>query len=137
MQIYFANLFEPSKELECHTVNICSMLASTQVLEDDCGQLNFKDTIYLRETKEEKAPKLKFKTLTRKLKYVYLKDQQTDPMVISSQLTTDQEEKNAKNYKEWMEIFHDKRITRKSFRSRQKVFFFNSLLHLFPGKLHF
>ena len=37
MKIYFANSFESSKELEYNIINICSILNSTQVLEDDNG----------------------------------------------------------------------------------------------------
>ena len=42
---------------------------------------------------------------------------------------------NAKIYKQRMKFFHDKQIMRKSFTSSQKVFLFNSRLHLFLGKL--
>ena len=34
-----------------------------------------------------------------------------------------------------MKVFNDKQIMRKSFTPDQKVFLFNSRLHLFPGKL--
>ena len=43
---------------------------------------------------------------------------------------------NAKSYKQWMKVFHDKKILRKSFTPGQKVLLFNSCLHLFLGKLH-
>ena len=46
MEIYFSNSFEPSKELECNTVNICSMFDSTQVLEDDCGLITLENESY-------------------------------------------------------------------------------------------
>ncbi|KAH9685501.1 hypothetical protein KPL70_013991 [Citrus sinensis] len=39
---------------------------------------------------------------------------------------------NAKIYKQRMKVFHDKQIMRKSFTPGQKVFLFNSRLHLFP-----
>ena len=58
MEIYCPNSFELSKELECNTIRICSIPNSTQVLEDDNGQLNFEDIIHLGETKENEAPKL-------------------------------------------------------------------------------
>ena len=44
--------------------------------------------------------------------------------------------KNAKIYKQWMKVFHDEQIMRKSFTLGLKVLLFNSCLHLFPGKLN-
>ena len=41
----------------------------------------------------------------------------------------------AKSYKDQMKRFDDKNILRKSFELGQKVLLYNSLLHLFPGKL--
>ena len=43
--------------------------------------------------KEEEVPKLELKTLTQGLKYLFLGDEQTYPMVISSSLTVDHEGK--------------------------------------------
>ncbi|XP_026410529.1 uncharacterized protein LOC113305737 [Papaver somniferum] len=42
---------------------------------------------------------------------------------------------NAKLYKNKLKGFHDKHILRKSFTPGQKVLLYNSLLHLFPGKM--
>ena len=42
---------------------------------------------------------------------------------------------NAKIYKERTKVFHDQAILRKSFLSDQKVFLYNSRLHLFSEKL--
>ena len=42
---------------------------------------------------------------------------------------------NAKLYKARTKAFHDKHIIRKVFEPDQKVWLFNSRLHLFPGKL--
>ena len=42
---------------------------------------------------------------------------------------------NSKIYKAKTKAFHDKHIFRKSFQPDQKVWLFNSRLHLFPGKL--
>jgi len=42
---------------------------------------------------------------------------------------------NAKIYKLRTKVFHDKHILRKTFVPNQKVWFFNSRLRLFPGKL--
>ena len=38
-------------------------------------------------------------------------------------------------YKEWLKMFHDKTIVRKTFEPHQKVLFYSSRLHMFPGKL--
>ena len=38
-------------------------------------------------------------------------------------------------YKEKTKVFHDKRLSRKTFKVGQKVLLFNSRLKLFPGKL--
>ena len=42
---------------------------------------------------------------------------------------------NARIYKKRMKAFHDMNIMRRSFDPSQKVFLYNSRLHLFPGKL--
>jgi len=42
---------------------------------------------------------------------------------------------NAKTYKAKTKAFHDKIISRKSFKPNQKVWLFNFKLKLFPGKL--
>ena len=38
-------------------------------------------------------------------------------------------------YKERLKLFHDKTIVRKTFEPHQKVFLYNSCLHMFLGKL--
>ena len=47
----------------------------------------------LEEENQEEAPKLELKTLPEGLKYAFLGDRQTYPVVISSSLTSDQEGK--------------------------------------------
>ena len=42
---------------------------------------------------------------------------------------------NANITKDWVKIFHDKHIIRKTFIPRQKVMLYNSRLHFFLGKL--
>ena len=42
---------------------------------------------------------------------------------------------NTHIYKEKIKAFHDKNIIRKTFEPNQKVFLYNTCLHLFPGKL--
>ena len=93
VEIYFVGSFESSKELNCDTANICSTLDSMQVLTGDDDQSNFKDTVQPEEPNEEEAPELELKPLPEALKYAYLGEKQTYLMVISSQLTHDQEGK--------------------------------------------
>ena len=38
-------------------------------------------------------------------------------------------------YKEWLKLFHDKTIVRKTFEPHQKVLLYSSRLHMFLGKL--
>lgn len=88
---YFTNSFKSSKELEYNTVNICSILDSMQVFENDNGQVNLGAIGQLKEIKEEKTTKLELNLLLEKLKHTYLGDQQTYLAVIFSQLTSEQE----------------------------------------------
>ena len=71
IKIYFASSFESSKEFEYNITNIYYILNSTQVPENDSGQLNFEDMIQLEGAKEKKAPKLELKPLPNELK-VYI-----------------------------------------------------------------
>ena len=64
-----------------------------QVPIGDDDQSNLEDTVQPEEANEEEALELELKPLPEKLKYAYLGEQQTYPMVISSQLTYDQEGK--------------------------------------------
>ncbi|KAH9658293.1 hypothetical protein KPL70_023432 [Citrus sinensis] len=90
-EICFADSFESSKELDCDTANTCPTLDSMQVPIGDNDQSNFEDTVQPEEPNEEEAPELELKPLPEKLKYAYLGEQQTYPVVISCQLTHDQE----------------------------------------------
>ena len=90
MEIYYACSFESSKELNYNTANIYPTIDSTQIHADD-DQSNFKDTEQSEEPNEEEAPELELKPLLEELKYAYLREQQTYPVVIFSQLTLDQE----------------------------------------------
>ena len=92
MEIYSARSFESSKKLDYDTANIYPTLDSIQVLADD-DQSNFKNTEQPEELNEEEAPELELKPLPEELKYVCLGEQQTYPVVISSQLMHDQEGK--------------------------------------------
>ena len=93
VEIYFVGSFGSSKELNCDTANICSTLDSMQVLTGDDDQSNFEDTVQPEEPNEEEALEPKLKPLPEELKYAYLRKQQTYLVVISSQLTHDQEGK--------------------------------------------
>ncbi|KAH9686259.1 hypothetical protein KPL70_014304 [Citrus sinensis] len=91
-EICFVGSVESSKELDFDTANICPTLDSMQVPIGDDDQSNFEDTVQPEEANEEEAPELELKPLPEELKYVYLGEQQTYPVVISSQLTHDQED---------------------------------------------
>ncbi|KAK9190120.1 hypothetical protein WN943_018722 [Citrus x changshan-huyou] len=91
IEIFFADSVESSKELNCDTANICSILDSVQVPISDDDQSNFEDMTQSEEPNEDEAPELELKPLPEELKYAYLREQQTYLVVISSQLTHDQE----------------------------------------------
>ena len=93
MEIYFAGFFKSSNELNCDIANICPTLDYMQVPTSDVDQSNFEDMIQLEKPNEEEAPELELKPLPEELKYVYLGEQQIYPVVISSQLMHDQEDK--------------------------------------------
>ena len=86
VEIYFT---KSSKELNCDTANICSILDFIQVPSYD-DQSNFEDTTQPEEPNEKEAPELKLKPLPEELKYAYLGEQQTYPVVISCQFTHNQ-----------------------------------------------
>ncbi|KAK9211521.1 hypothetical protein WN943_000898 [Citrus x changshan-huyou] len=58
----------------------------------DDDQSNFEDTVQPEEPNKKETPELELKPLLEELKYVYLGEQQTYPVVISSQLMHDQED---------------------------------------------
>ncbi|KAK9174916.1 hypothetical protein WN944_026920 [Citrus x changshan-huyou] len=64
---------------------------SIKVPTGDDDQLNFEDIVQREEPNEDEAPNLELKPLLEELKYVYLGEQQTYPVVIYSQVTHDQE----------------------------------------------
>ncbi|KAH9717199.1 hypothetical protein KPL71_021736 [Citrus sinensis] len=90
-KICFAGSVESSKELDFDTANICPTLDSMQVPIGNDDQSNFEDTVQPEKVNEEEAPELELKPLPEELKYAYLGEQQTYPVVIYSQLTHDQE----------------------------------------------
>ena len=91
IEICFAGFFESSKELNCDTANICSILDYVQVPISDDDQSNFEDITQSEEPNENEAPELELKPLPEELKYAYIREHQTYPVIISSQLTHDQE----------------------------------------------
>ena len=94
IDICSATLLEPDDKLELDIANDSSFLDSTQVPEDDEEKQSFEELETLEEEeKEEEAPNLELKTLPEGLKYAFLGDEQTYPVVISSSLTCDQEGK--------------------------------------------
>ena len=90
MEIYFTGSFKLGKELDCDTANIYHTVDSLRVSIGDDNQSNFEDTVQLEEPNEEEAPELELKPLLEELKYDYLREQQTYPVVISCQFTHNQ-----------------------------------------------
>lgn len=70
---------------------MCSIFDSMHVSKDESDQLNFEEMEQLEGTKEEETPRLEMKPLPKGLKYVYLGNQQTYLVLISSQLISNQE----------------------------------------------
>ncbi|MQL83077.1 hypothetical protein Taro_015560 [Colocasia esculenta] len=79
----------------------------------------------------ECSPKVELKPLPVSLKYIFLGENETWPIIIASDLT----KTKAKIYKAKAKAFHDKHIHRNFFQVHDKVWLFHSRLRLFPGKL--
>ena len=86
MKFFTANYVESSAQTDSDITNDF-LLDSIQVLEDD------EELGTLEEEKHEEAPDLELKALPEGLKYAFLEDNKTYPVVISSSLTSDQEGK--------------------------------------------
>src|SRR5215813_14921610 len=93
MDICEANFLESNKRLELYISDDFSLFDSSHKLKDDGKEQNFEELGTLEEENQEEAPKLELKTLPEGLKYAFLGDRQTYPVVISSSLTSDQKGK--------------------------------------------
>src|SRR5215813_8195017 len=93
MDICEANFLESNKQLELDISDDFSLFDSSQELKDDGKEQNFEELGTLEEENQEEVLKLELKTLLEGLKYAFLGDRQTYPVVISSSLTSDQEGK--------------------------------------------
>ncbi|XP_052295857.1 uncharacterized protein LOC107177788 [Citrus sinensis] len=80
------DLIEPIIEKHIQDENF-----TNSVLTGDDDQSNFENTVQPEEPNVEETPELELKPLPEELKYVYLGEQKTYLVVISSQLTHDQE----------------------------------------------
>ena len=94
---------------------------------------------------EEQPPIPEKKPLPSTLKYVFLREAESYPVVISVSLSEGQETSLLKMLKKHrralkiskvkMKFMNDQHILRKSFEVGQKILLYNFWLHLFPGKL--
>ena len=83
------NSIESNKQLEHDTSNINLLFDSCQNLQNDDEKPKFDELGIIEKTEQQEAPKLELKPLPEGLKYAYLGEEQTYPVVISSTLSSD------------------------------------------------
>ena len=91
MEICVTNSLESSVHLDPDIYDDFSLLDYARVPDD--REKQYFEELGLEEEKEDEVPKLELKTLPEGLKYEFLGDEQTYPVVISSSLTSDQKDK--------------------------------------------
>ena len=91
--ICLVNFIESDKQLEHDTFNVNLLFDSCQTLQNDDGKLKFEELGIIEKIEQQEAPKLELKPLPEGLRYAYLGEEQTYPVVISSTLSNDQESK--------------------------------------------
>ena len=87
------NSIESNKQLDFNISNIDSLLDSVQTSQNYDDKPKFKELGSIEKTEQQETPKLELKPLPEGLKYAFLGEEQTYPVVISSILTSDQEGK--------------------------------------------
>ena len=87
------NSFESNEEFDQDFSNACSLLDCSQVMENKGWKPKFEELGQMNDDKPDEPPKLELKPLPIELKYAFLGDNQTYPVVISSTLTNEQEGK--------------------------------------------
>ncbi|XP_024042762.1 uncharacterized protein LOC112099576 [Citrus clementina] len=87
------NSIESNKQLKLDISNINSLLDSMQTSQNYDDEPKFEELGSIEKTKQQEAPKMELKPLPEGLKYAFLGEEQTYPVVISSTLTSDQEGK--------------------------------------------
>ncbi|XP_052299939.1 uncharacterized protein LOC127903649 [Citrus sinensis] len=89
--VCLVNSIESNKQLELDISNINSLLDSMQTLQNYDDEPKFEELGSIEKTEQQEAPKMELKPLPEGLKYAFLGEEQTYPVVISSTLTSDQE----------------------------------------------
>ncbi|XP_024035548.1 uncharacterized protein LOC112096355 [Citrus clementina] len=87
------NSIESNKQLELDISNINSLLDFVQTSQNYDDEPKFEEFGSIEKTEQQEAPKMELKLLPEGLKYAFLGEEQTYPVVISSTLTSDQEGK--------------------------------------------
>ncbi|XP_052288726.1 uncharacterized protein LOC127899394 isoform X2 [Citrus sinensis] len=91
--VCLVNSIESNKQLELDISNINSLLDSMQTSQNYDDEPKFEELGSIEKTEQQEAPKMELKPLPEGLKYAFLGEEQTYPVVISSTLTSDQEGK--------------------------------------------
>ncbi|XP_024046520.1 uncharacterized protein LOC112100886 [Citrus clementina] len=86
------NSIESNKQLKLDISNINSLLDSMQTSQNYDDEPKFEELGSIEKTEQQEAPKMELKPLPEGLKYAFLGEEQTYPVVISSTLTSDQED---------------------------------------------
>ena len=89
--VCLVNSIESNKQLELDISNINSLLDSVQTSQNYDDEPKFEELRGIERTEQQEAPKIELKPLPEGLKYAFLGQEQTYPVVISSILTSDQE----------------------------------------------
>ncbi|KAH9704470.1 hypothetical protein KPL70_011475 [Citrus sinensis] len=91
--VCLVNSIESNKQLELDISNINLLLDSMQTSQNYDDEPKFEELGSIEKTEQQEAPKMELKPLPEGLKYAFLGEEQTYPVVISSTLTSDQEDK--------------------------------------------
>ncbi|KAH9750082.1 hypothetical protein KPL71_013739 [Citrus sinensis] len=89
--VCLVNSIESNKQLELDISNINSLLDSVQTSQNYDDEPKFEELGSIEKIEQQEAPKIELKPLPEGLKYAFLGQEQTYPVVISSILTSDQE----------------------------------------------
>ena len=86
--VCLVNSIESNKQLELDISNINSLLDSVQTSQNYDDEPKFEEFGSIEKIEQPEAPKLELKHLPKGLKYTFLGEEQTYPVVISSTLTS-------------------------------------------------
>ncbi|KAH9657811.1 hypothetical protein KPL70_023229 [Citrus sinensis] len=91
--VCLVNSIESNKKLELNISNINSLLDSVQTSQNYDDETKFEELGSIEKIEQQEAPKMELKPLPEGLKYAFLGEEQTYPVVISFILTSDQDDK--------------------------------------------